>query len=183
MEEMMVFTQVILKRGLFVVGILVSSSSYSGDAITGANQLVSSSPSPVESCMLNAGFGNMQAIKNLAKKFGPETVLDMMFSSVNPIFQPALLTKSSDDPAKPVKSIGDMRENKYVQHAITSASSTAPWVKVTADGRIIPTSQTLSETGSDKSWARMPYAKLKGERASTEKMGPDISSTASSRRY
>lgn len=179
----MVFTQELLKRGLFLLGILFGSSSHAGDATTSTNQSISSNSSVVGNCMLNAGFGNLQAIKNMARKFGSETVLDMMFSSVNPIFQPALLTKSSDDPAKPVKSIEDMRENKYVQHAITSTNSTPPWVKITADGRIIPALQMLSESGSDKNWTRMPFMKHKGDIASTEMKVPDTSVNVSSRRY
>lgn len=121
----------------------------------------------MEGCLASAGLGNMQVIKNMAQKFGPEAVLDMMFSSVNPIFQPALLTKSSNDPARPVKNIEDMREDKYFQHAITSAGIPSPWIKVTADGRVI-TPQAKTENQPDRGWLRLPFAMPANSRFSQE---------------
>lgn len=145
--------KLIVCHGIFFVTLFSVSVSYASDSdIAGAIPKVANSTS-LEGCILNVGFGNMQAIKNMAQKLGPEAVLDMMFSSVNPVFQPALLTKSAS-PARPVKNIEDMREDKYFQPAIAPIGITAPWVKVTADGRVISAGPAQTEKGFG--WTRLP---------------------------
>lgn len=120
----------------FLLILFSTSSSFASDSSLDRIESKPSEPTLLEGCLVNAGLGNMQAIKNMAQRFGPEVVLDMMFSSVNPVFQPALLTKSGS-PAKPVKNIEDIREDKYFQPAIVPAGIPAPWIKLTGDGRVI----------------------------------------------
>lgn len=144
--------------GGIVISILLSGNPvFASDSNLAKVEASSANAAVMEECLLNAGLGNMQAIKNMAQKFGPEAVLDMMFSSVNPAFQQALLTKPNNDPARPVKNIEDMRENKYFQHAITSGGISAPWVKVTADGRVIAP-QIKTDNPSADNWLRLPFA-------------------------
>jgi hypothetical protein len=138
---------------IFLLTLFSTSTSFAGDSSVVVAATKSDNSTPMEGCLLNAGFGNIQAIKNMAQKFGPETVLDMMFSSVNPVFQPALLTKSGS-PAKPVKNIEDMREDKYFQPAIVPVGIPAPWVKITGDGRVITSKSVQTETGFG--WMRLP---------------------------
>lgn len=138
---------------IFLLMLFSTSASFASDSSMVKVEAKPADPTLMEGCLLNAGFGNMQAIKNMAQKFGPEAILDMMFSSVNPVFQPALLTKSGS-PAKPVKNIEDMREEKYFQPAIAPVGISAPWVKVTADGRLISAKPGQTETGFG--WMRLP---------------------------
>ena len=159
-----------------------TSASFASDSSLAQIEAKPAERTLLEGCLANAGLGNMQVIKNMTQKFGPEAVLDMMFSSVNPIFQPALLTKSNNDPAKPVKNIEDMREDKYFQHAITSTGIPAPWIKVTADRRVI-TPQAKTENQPDKSWLRLPFAIPANSRFSQEGKTQEPAATGVMQRY
>lgn len=152
--------------GIFLLTLFFTSTSIAGDSSVAVAATKPDDSTPMEGCLLNAGFGNMQVIKNMAQKFGPETVLDMMFSSVNPVFQPALLTKSGS-PAKPVKNIDDMREDKYFQPAIVPVGIPAPWVKITGDGRVISSKPVQTETGFG--WMRLPSSQPNASEAEAHK--------------
>ena len=118
--------------------------------------------SAAEGCLNQVGLGGVQAMKDLAKNFSPEVLMDMMFSSVNPVVQSALLTKSSE-PAKPVKSMEDMRDEKYLRDALATVGVPAPWVKVTADGRVIPQLPMPADAASASGWQRFPAQAKPGE--------------------
>lgn len=141
---------------IFLLMLFSTSASLASDSSLGRIEAKPAEPTLMEGCLVNAGLGNMQIIKNMAQKFGPEAVLDMMFSSVNPVFQPALLTKSGS-PAKPVKNIEDMREDKYFQPAIVPVGIPAPWIKITGDGRVISSKPVQTEVGFG--WMRLPSNK------------------------
>jgi hypothetical protein len=151
---------------VFLLTLFSTSTSFAGDSSVVAAIIKSDNSTPMEGCLLNTGFGNIQAIKNMAQKFGPEAVLDMMFSSVNPVFQPALLTKSGS-PAKPVKNIEDMREDKYFQPAIVPVGIPVPWVKITGDGRMISSKPVQTETGFG--WMRLPSSQADANEAEERK--------------
>jgi hypothetical protein len=166
--------------GMVLVMLLAMTSSFASDSGLAKIGAKPADQSLVEGCLLNAGLGNMQTIKNMAQKFGPEAVLDLMFSSVNPVFQPALLTKSNNDPARPVKNIEDMREEKYFQHAITPAGMTVPWIKVTGDGRVIAP-QARSET--DNNWLRLPFLAPQNSRLMPEGRTQEPVASGAMQRY
>jgi len=174
------------RNGIFVYNWLIVAVLFSANLAQAGESdqgpVRNSQSSFMGRCLINAGKASMNDIKNMASKFGPEVVLDMMFSSVNPVFQPALLTKSSEEPAKPVRNIEDMRENKYFQNAITYTTITAPWIKVTADGRVIAP-QPESEKSTDfNNWLRLPYVLPANSRhAKTEIMMEPIASGAMQR--
>jgi hypothetical protein len=75
-----------------------------------------------------------------------------------------------------------MRENKYFQHAITTTGIPAPWVKVTADGRVINAQPMQLEAQPGNSWLRMPFPVLKTSSEAPERKPPE-SATFASRRY
>ena len=147
--------RLIVCHGIFFVTLFSAGVVVASEPDVAAIAAKTAKSTPMQGCVLNVGMGSVEAMKNMAKKFGPEAALDMMFSSVNPVFQPALLSKTTD-PAKPAKDIQDMRDNKYFLHAITTTRAPPPWVMVTTDGRmIIPwLTQTGAQTGSG--WMRLP---------------------------
>jgi hypothetical protein len=138
---------------IFSVALLSAGGVVAGDAKIATGVVKAVNVAPIEGCVVNASVQAMQDIKNMAKKFGPEAALDMMFSSVTPFFQAALLTKSAD-PAKPVRDIAGMRDDKYFQYAITTTNVAAPWVKVTTDGRVYPAVSTQIEVLHATGWLR-----------------------------
>lgn len=135
---------------IFLVALLSAGSVVADDSRTAASPMDAGNAIPMQGCLSNA---SMQDIKNMARKFGPEAALDMMFSSVTPFFQRALLTKSAD-PAKPVKNIADMRDDQYFQYAITTRNAAVPWVMVTTDGRVYPAVAGQFEANSASGWVR-----------------------------
>jgi hypothetical protein len=166
---------------IFFVALLSAGSVVAGDSRTAATATNAVKSTPIQGCVVSA---SMQDIKNMAKKFGPEAALDMMFSSVTPFFQPALLTKSAD-PAKPVKDIADMRDDKYFQYAITTTNMPAPWVMVTTDGRVYPAVATQIEANPASGWVRSRSDQDKNAAVETDgRKSPDKATVVvSPRRY
>lgn len=87
-------------------------------------------------------------------KVSPEAVLDMMYSSFNPVFQPALLSRASK-PEQPVRAIEDMRQKEFFQRAIAERVAALPWIKVTADGRMFPACPVPTADGLGQGWQRL----------------------------
>lgn len=87
-------------------------------------------------------------------KISPETVLDMMYSSFNPVFQPAVLSRVST-PEQPVKAIENMRQKEFFQHAIAERVAALPWVKVTGDGPALPVCPIPASGADGQGWQRL----------------------------
>ena len=75
-----------------------------------------------------------QVIRNMVKSIGPEAAMDMMFSSINPVCQKTLLSKSTDKASAPANA-EEMRDNKYLQPAIAVGDLTTQWAKASPDNR------------------------------------------------
>lgn len=151
------------RYGVALIALMVAGAAQAANDIPPvADAKPAARASAAEGCLNHVGLGNVQAMKELAKNFSPEVLMDMMFSSVNPVVQSALLTKSSE-PAKPVKSMEDMRDEKYLHNALATGSVPAPWVKVTADGRVIPQLPIPVGAAPASSWQRFPVQAKPGE--------------------
>lgn len=85
----------------------------------------------------NPVFDGAQAIRNMVKSIGPEAAMDMMFSSIDPVCQKTLLSKTTDKSKAPVNA-DDMRDNKYLQPAIATADQAALRPKAAPDSRSQP---------------------------------------------
>lgn len=169
--------------GSIVLSMLLSGTVvFASDSNLAALEAKSANATLMEECLLSAG-GNMQTIKNMAQKFGPEAVLDMMFSSVNPAFQQALLTKPNNDAARPVKNIEDMRENKYFQHAITPAGIAVPWIKLTADGRVIAPQVKTDNPTAGGNWLRLPFAMPLNAKPAQDRKAAEPAMAGTAQRY
>jgi hypothetical protein len=76
-----------------------------------------------------------------------------MYSSFDPVFQPALLSKASGN-ARSAISIDDMRENEYVQHAIITGVGPCSWATA-REGCVFPVCPTRTSASSAHEWARL----------------------------
>lgn len=80
-------------------------------------------------------FDGAQAIRNMVKSIGPEAAMDMMFSSIDPVCQKTLLSKTTDK-AKAPGNAEEMRDNKYLQPAIALGDQATQLAKkATPDNR------------------------------------------------
>ena len=82
----------------------------------------------------NPVLESAQTIRNMVKAIGPEAAMDMMFSSIDPVCQKTLLSKTTDKAKAPTRA-EEMRDDKYLQPAIAVGEQLAQWVKGSPDGR------------------------------------------------
>jgi hypothetical protein len=95
--------------------------------------------------------------KNLAQAASPEMLVDWFYSSIDPQFQHALLSRMLD-PKKPQRWMQSMSDSRFYMPALATLNPATPlqWVKVTADGRVIKPMQTWFDPKTYANWMRLP---------------------------
>lgn len=95
-----------------------------------------------------------QSIRNLAKRIGPEAAMDMMFSSIDPICQHALLIRSTEKGKTPY-GLENMRDNKYLTPAIATSDETIPPIKPQPASATQPAVPNWMNPGNYFNWIRI----------------------------
>lgn len=115
--------------------------------------------------------------KNLAQAVSPEMLADWFFSSIDPQFQEAILSRMLD-PKKPQRWMQAMSDPRFYMHALAMMNPATPmqWVQVTADGRMIQPMQTWFDPKTYLNWMRLPMPDPAAARKSGDKASPPASS-------
>jgi hypothetical protein len=95
--------------------------------------------------------------KNLSQMATPEMLADWFYSSIDPQFQQAIVTRMLD-PKKPQRWMQAMSNPRFYMHALAVMNPATPmqWMKVTADGRMIQPMQAWFDPKTYLNWMRVP---------------------------
>jgi hypothetical protein len=95
--------------------------------------------------------------KNLSQLATPEMLADWFYSSIDPQFQQAILSRMLD-PKKPQRWMQAMSNPRFYMHALAVMNPATPmqWMKVTADGRMIKPMQNWFNPETYLNWTRLP---------------------------
>lgn len=95
--------------------------------------------------------------KNLSQMATPEMLADWFYSSIDPQFQQAIVTRMLD-PKKPQRWMQAMSNPRFYMHALAIMNPATPmqWMKVTADGRMIQPMQAWFDPKTYLNWMRLP---------------------------
>ena len=108
--------------------------------------------------------------QNLAQAANPDMLADWFYSSIDPRFQQAILSRMLD-PKKPQRWMQAMSDPRFCKPALAVVSPDTPmqWVKVTADGRMMQSMQPWFDPKTYLNWMRLPpapaAAKKSGDKA------------------
>lgn len=113
--------------------------------------------------------GSADVPQNLARMTTPETLTDWFYSSVDPQYQQAVLSRMLD-PKKPQRWMQAMGDPRFYLPALAMMNPATPmqWVKVTADGRMAQSMQPWFDPKTYLNWLRLPTPsgeKKKGDNA------------------
>ncbi len=114
--------------------------------------------------------GSAGVPKNLAQVADPEMLVEWFYSSIDPQFQQAIVSRMLD-PRKPQRWMQSMANPHFYMHALAMMNPATPmqWMKVTADGRMIAPMQPWFDPKTYLNWMRLPIpdpgAGKKGDKA------------------
>lgn len=120
-----------------------------------AAMMMSANPELWLKAMQHAGAPGVP--KNLAQMTSPEMLADWFYSSIDPQFQQAILSRMLD-PKKPQRWMQAMSDPRFYMPALAMMNPATPmqWMKVTADGRMIQPMQTWFDPKTYLNWMRLP---------------------------
>lgn len=110
--------------------------------------------------------------ENLAQTASADMLADWFYSSIDPQFQQAVLSRMLD-PKKPQRWMQAMASPRFYMHALAIMNPAVPmqWMKVTADGRMIQPMQVWFDPKTYLNWMRLPMnptaAKKNGDKLTT----------------
>jgi hypothetical protein len=95
--------------------------------------------------------------KNLSQIADPAMVTEWFYSSVDPQYQQAIVSRLLD-PGKPQRWMQAMANPRCYMHALAVMNPATPiqWMKVTADGRMINPMQVWFDPKTYLNWMRLP---------------------------
>lgn len=101
--------------------------------------------------------GAAEVPQNIAQVASPEMLADWLFSSIDPQFQQAVLSRMLD-PKKPQRWMQAMTDPRFYMPALAMMNPAMPmqWMKVTADGRMIKPMQVCFDPKTYLNWMRLP---------------------------
>lgn len=122
-----------------------------------AAMVLSANPELWLKAMENAGAKGVP--KNLAQVGSPEMLTDWFYSSVDPKFQQAVLSRMLD-PKKPQRWMKAMSDPRFCMPALAVVNPATPmqWMKVTADGRMFQSMQPWFDPKTYLNWMRLPMS-------------------------
>lgn len=125
------------RRVFFIAAQVIAFCGLSSIARADETAPASGSVSPATGGMPQQGipFNGALAIRNMVKTIGPEAAMDMMFSSIDPVCQKALLSKATQASKAPPANIEEMRDNRYFRPAIAINTQFQQWTKALPGGR------------------------------------------------
>jgi len=109
--------------------------------------------------------------KNLSQMTTPEMLADWFYSSIDPQFQRAILTRMLD-PKKPQRWMQAMSNPRFYMHALAFMNPATPmqWMKVTADGHMIQPMQAWFDPKTYLNWMRLPMPASSATQKSGDKV-------------
>ena len=95
--------------------------------------------------------------QNLAQAASLELLPDWFYSSIDPRFQQAILSRMLD-PKKAQRWMQSMSDPRFCMPALAVVNPETPmqWVKVTADGRVMQSMQPWFDPTTYMNWMRLP---------------------------
>jgi hypothetical protein len=104
-------------------------------------------------------------LKNFSQASDPQVLADWFYSSIDPTFQHALLSRALD-PAKARRWLSAVSDPRFYAPAIAVMTPATPleWVQVTADGRVLRPLAAWLDPKNALGWLRLP-AELAAARA------------------
>lgn len=101
--------------------------------------------------------GAPQVPKNIAQAATPEVLAEWFYSSIDPKFQQAILSRMLD-PKKPQRWMQAMSDPRFFMPALAVVNPATPaqWMKVTADGRMIQPMRPWLDPKTYLNWMRLP---------------------------
>ena len=120
-----------------------------------AAMMMSANPEVWMKAMERAGAPGVP--KNLSQMATPEMLADWFYSSIDPQFQQAIVTRMLD-PKKPQRWMQAMSNPRFYMHALAIMNPATPmeWVKVTADGRMLRSMQPWFDPKTYMNWMTLP---------------------------
>lgn len=111
--------------------------------------------------------GSAGVPQNLAQITSTETLTDWFYSSVDPQYQQAVLSRMLD-PKKPQRWMQAMGDPRFYLPALAMMNPATPmqWVKVTADGRMAHSMQPWFDPKTYLNWMRLPMPVPSGDKKS-----------------
>jgi hypothetical protein len=101
--------------------------------------------------------GSPEASNSFAQAATPDMLADWLFSSIDPQFQQAVLSRLLD-PKKPQRWMQAMSDPRFYMPALATMNPAMPmqWMKVSADGRMIKPVQNCFDPKTTLDWMRLP---------------------------
>jgi hypothetical protein len=101
--------------------------------------------------------GSPDVPKNLTRMTDPTMMTEWFYSSVDPQYQQAIVSRFLD-PRKPQRWMQAMANPRFYMDALAVMSPATPmqWMKVTADGRMINPMQIWFDPKTYLNWMRLP---------------------------
>lgn len=95
--------------------------------------------------------------KNFSQLADPQMLADWFYTSIDPRFQNAILSRALD-PKKLRRWMSSMNDPRFFLPAIAVINPATPmqWVKITADGRLVRSMQNSLEHATRPDWMRLP---------------------------
>lgn len=120
-----------------------------------AAMVMSANPEVWLKAMERAGASGVP--QNLAQTANPDMLADWFYSSIDPRFQQAILSRMLD-PKKSQRWMQAMSDPRFCMSALAVVSPDTPmqWMKVTADGRMIQSMRTWFDPKTYMNWMRLP---------------------------
>ena len=96
-------------------------------------------------------------LKNFSQAADPQVVADWFYSSMDPKFQQAILSRAIDS-KKAQRCMKAMTDPRFFMPALAMMSPVTPmqWMKVSADGRIFKPMQAWMDPNTYMNWMRLP---------------------------
>lgn len=134
-----------------------------------AAMMMSANPEVWLKAMEKAGSAGVPG--NLARAASPEMMTDWFYSSIDPQFQQAVLSRMLD-PKKPQRWMQAMSDPRFFMPALAIMNPATPmqWMKVTADGRMIQSMQPWFDPKTYLNWMRMPMPDSSAGKKSGDKL-------------
>lgn len=120
-----------------------------------AAMAMSANPEVWLKAMEHAGSSGVPG--NLAQVADPTMLTDWFYSSIDPQYQQAIVSRMLD-PRKPQRWMQTMANPRFYMNALAMMNPATPmqWMKVTADGRMIAPMQAWFDPKMYLNWLRLP---------------------------
>jgi hypothetical protein len=145
------------------------ADAMSAPELLAAAKVMSANPEVWLKAMEHAGATGVP--QNISRVASPEMLADWFFSSIDPQYQPAILTRTLD-PKNPQRGMQAMSDPRFFMPALAMMNPDKPmqWTKVASDGRMIQSMQALFDPKHCFKWMRLPMMEPSAAKRSGDKV-------------